>query len=494
MKAVPDLLADRLGDVAPAFARPGTDDELAAGLAVARKHAGWTFIALPAPVVAAPAIVAALPSVPVVAWSSALTIVGAGAACELRGTGAGRWHDVIAAARRIECGAIVDRSGAGALARPRLLGGLSFAPGAADRAPWSGFGDAWFMLPRWTYVHDGVRAALVLAVDARDGHQPARWSEELAAFRLALTARFTPRVQPQLVTIDYPPHPSRGAARPGEAGACEPGDRDAWRAQVRAITDAIAAGECAKIVAARSAVVTLAGEARVADMLAELDARHADCVRVLVRPPGAGALVAATPERLVKLEGATVACDALAGSIARSAAQAVARIGDRDDAALLASAKDRNEHELVVRAIASALRGLDAEVNAPAEPGVRTLRHVLHLHTPITATLRAPRHVLELAAALHPTPAVGGTPTQIATDWIAAREVVPRGWYAAPVGWFDLDGNGELAVAIRSGLLAGERAHLWAGAGIVAGSDPDRELAETDVKLRAMLGALGVIA
>ena len=86
------------------------------------------------------------------------------------------------------------------------------------------------------------------------------------------------------------------------------------------------------------------------------------------------------------------------------------------------------------------------------------------------------------------------TPTKIATDWIAAREVAPRGWYASPVGWFDLEGNGELAVAIRSGLLAGERAHLWAGAGIVAGSDPDRELAETDLKLRAMLGALGVSA
>jgi menaquinone-specific isochorismate synthase len=327
------------------------------------------------------------------------------------------------------------------------------------------------MLPRWTYVHDGVRAALVLAVDARDAQLASRWREELGAFRAALATAFAPRPQPPLLAIDH-------------------GDRDAWRAQVQAITDAIGAGECAKIVAARSAVVMLAGDARVADMLAELDARHADCVRVLVRPPSGGALVAATPERLVKRDGATVSCDALAGSIARSAAQPV----DRDDATLLASAKDRREHEIVVRAIASALRELGADVDAPAEPGVRTLRHVLHLHTPIAATLRSSRHLLELAEALHPTPAVGGTPTKVATDWIAAREVAPRGWYAAPVGWFDLEGNGELAVAIRSGLLAGERAHLWAGAGIVAGSDPDRELAETELKLRAMLGALGVSA
>lgn len=472
MKAVPDMAVEWLGDVAHAFAARETDDDLDAGLAIARKQAGFTSIALPAPVVAAPALVAACRATPLVAWSSrTLTAVGIGAACELRGSGDRRWHDVIAAARAIEAAGIVDRSGLGALARPRLLGGLAFAPGAADAAPWTGFGDAWFVLPRWTFVHDGARAALVLTLDARDAQHAARWREELAAFRVALTTSFAPRPQPPLIAIDH-------------------GDRDAWRAQVRAITDAIGRGECAKIVPARRAIVELAGEARVADMLAELDARHAECVRVLVRPPGGGALVAATPERLVKLDGANVACDALAGSIARSAAQ----VGDHDDAALLASAKDRREHDLVVRAIASALRDVGADVDVPAEPGVRTLRHVLHLHTPIAATLRAPRHVLELAAALHPTPAVGGTPTSFATDWIATREVVPRGWYASPVGWFDLDGNGEFAVAIRSGLLAGSRAHLWAGAGIVAGSDPDRELAETDVKLRAMLGALGVAA
>jgi menaquinone-specific isochorismate synthase len=468
MKAVPELAIDRMGDVAQVFARHDGDAELDAGLAIARKQAGFTCIALPAPIAAVPAVVAAWRSAPTVAWSSpVLTIVGVGAACELRGAGAERWRDVIAASRRIEASSVVDHTGLGALARPRLLGGLAFTPGAADSAPWTGFGDAWFMLPRWTYVHDGVRGALVLAVDARDAQHAARWREELAAVRAALATAFAPRPQPPLTAIDH-------------------GDRDAWRALVRAITDAIGAGECAKIVAARSAVVTLAGEARIADMLAELDARHADCVRVLVRPPGGGALVAATPERLVKLTGAHVACDALAGSIARREV--------RDDATLLASAKDRREHEIVVRAIASALRAVGGEVDMPAEPGVRTLRHVLHLHTPIAATLREQRHVLELAAALHPTPAVGGTPTQLATDWIARHEVATRGWYASPVGWFDLDGNGELAVAIRSGLLAGARAHLWAGAGIVAGSDPDRELAETDLKLRAMLGALGVSA
>jgi isochorismate synthase len=204
---------------------------------------------------------------------------------------------------------------------------------------------------------------------------------------------------------------------------------------------------------------------------------------VLVRPPGGGTLVAATPERLVRRDGDVVRCDALAGTISAGY--------EGGAAALLASRKDRWEHDLVVRAIREALEGAGAIVDAPAEPAVRTLRHVLHLCTPFRATLRAPRHVLELAARLHPTPAVGGTPTPVAVDWITHREPAPRGWYASPVGWFDLDGNGELAVAIRSGVLAGNRAHLWTGAGIVAGSDPERELAETESKLRAMLGALG---
>ncbi len=458
MSAVPEISALRL-PAATGVSLP--DADLEAGLATARRTHGWSFIALAAPVTSAPALVAAAKSAPLVAWSShSLTLVGIGVALELRGTGADRWRDVVTSARNI----VVGAQGDDALVRPRLLGGVAFAPGSADGGPWTGFGDAWFMLPRWTYVHDGTRGALVLAVDARDAQHANRWHAELAALRAVLATGFAARPQPPLLTIDV-------------------GDPEAWRAQVQAITDAIARGEYAKIVAARTALVTLAAEARPADMLAELDARQTETVRIVVRPPGAGTLIAATPERLVRRNHATVACDALAGSVAR---------GDEDAASLLASGKDRREHELVVSAIASALQDLGASIDMPSEPSLRTLRHMLHLHTPIAATLREERHLLEIAAALHPTPAVGGTPTRSATDWIAQHETVPRGWYASPVGWFDLDGNGELAVAIRSGVLTGDRAHLWAGAGIVAGSDPDRELAETDLKLRAMLGALGV--
>jgi menaquinone-specific isochorismate synthase len=428
----------------------------------ARDAGGLTTIGFPAPVVPPAALVAAFRGGPLVTWSThAETVVGIGAARELRGHGHARWDELVAAARALVIGGDVA---------PKLLGGLAFAPGAADREPWQGFGDAWFVLPRWTYYHDGRRGTLALAIDAREARQEARWREELASLQLALSAGFAARPQPAMQGV-------------------ERGDSAVWRQQVRAISDAISRGACAKIVAARGTVVALSSEVRPADLLSELDVRHSDCVRLLVRPPAGGVLLAATPERLVRLSGRQIICDALAGSRAPAGEDVAA-----GTAALLASEKDRREHALVVDAIREALVQLGAEVSAAAEPTVRALRHVLHLHTPIEATLARPRHVLEVAARLHPTPAVGGTPTRFATDWIARHEPLARGWYSAPVGWFDLDGNGELAVALRCGVLAGDRAHLWAGAGIVAGSDPDRELAETELKLRPMLGALGVSA
>lgn len=497
-------------EVADATASAGWLD---AGLAIARTRAGLTFIALPAPLATPAAITDELRDEPLAAWSATgLTVVGVGVARELRGTGADRWAEVIAGAHALATGTpaagdagseparawpptplIAEPADVAALrsaptvaviagvlapttglgfARPRFLGGAAFAPGAAAAAPWIGFGDAWFALPRWTYTHDGERALLVLAVDAAAAEERTRWHDQLAVFQAAFAAPHVPRAQPALVELT-------------------PAAAETWRAQVTAITDAIAHGELAKVVAARTCTVALAGLVRPADLLAVLDERHADCVRVLIKPPGAGTLIAATPERLVRRDGDLIECDALAGSIARSTTDPAAATKT-----LLGSTKDRWEHQLVVDAIRTALTAAGADIVEPRPgtdaPAVRALRHVIHLHTPFRAHLRARRHVLDLAARLHPTPAVGGTPTDVATAWIASHEPAARGWYAAPVGWFDLDGNGELAVALRSGVIAGSRAFLWAGAGIVAGSDPERELAETEVKLRAMLGALGV--
>jgi len=248
---------------------------LAAGLAIAARARGLTFIAVPAPIVPAGAIIDGFRDQPRAVWAAGeLTLAGVGSARELRGAGAERWDDIVRGARAIHvAGAVIDGAAAATAAlggaRPRLIGGAAFAPGAADRAPWIGFGDAWFMLPRWTYVREAGRAQLVLAIDGADAGDAPRWHGELARLLAAQGA------------------PARAQAGSGQPALVElqPAGADQWRAQIVEITDAIARGACSKIVAARTCTVALAGAVRAPELLAALDHRHADCARVLIQPP-----------------------------------------------------------------------------------------------------------------------------------------------------------------------------------------------------------------
>jgi menaquinone-specific isochorismate synthase len=261
--------------------------------------------------------------------------------------------------------------------------------------------------------------------------------------------------------------------------------RVSWSAGVERIRADIAAGACEKIVYARRTEVELEGPVDAAGLLGRLDSRHPDCYRFAFRR-GDALFAGASPERLVALAGDRVATEAMAGSI-----PAGGRGGGGAARALLESRKDRGEQAVVSRAIARALAPLVDSLELAAVPEVRELRDVVHLCTPVRGRLDRPRHLLELAAALHPTPAVGGEPSKRALAWIARHEEAPRGWYAGAVGWVDAAGDGELAVAIRSGLVRGARVYLWAGAGIVAESDPDAEYEETGLKQRALLDVLG---
>jgi isochorismate synthase EntC len=178
----------------------------------------------------------------------------------------------------------------------------------------------------------------------------------------------------------------------------------------------------------------------------------------------------------------------MAGTVARSGDPEADR---RLAAGLLASGKEREEHQYVVDAVASGLRPFCSTVSVPDEPSVVSFRNVSHLGTRVEGRLVAPAaSALELALALHPTPAVAGTPTDEALAYIEAVERLDRGRYAGPVGWVDGDGNGEFAVGIRSAELAGSTARLFAGVGIVADSEPAAELAETQLKLQALLAAV----
>jgi isochorismate synthase len=190
---------------------------------------------------------------------------------------------------------------------------------------------------------------------------------------------------------------------------------------------------------------------------------------------------------LVRAAGGQVQVTCLAGSTARGATpEEDAQLG----AALLASAKNRHEHAVVAAMLQEALAEQCVDVAMPAAPQLLKLPNVQHLYTPATARLAAGGRLLDLVARLHPTPAVGGTPRDAALAWIRAHEGLDRGWYAAPVGWLDAAGDGEFAVALRSGLVDGATAHLFAGCGIMGDSDPAAEVAESRLKLRAMLTAL----
>ena len=253
-----------------------------------------------------------------------------------------------------------------------------------------------------------------------------------------------------------------------------------FRALVRDAKGRISRGHAAKIVAARRLDLELEGPVDLGSIARALDAQNPACHRFVFRRADA-TFFGASPERLIQRLAGEVSTVALAGSAAPEDAQV-----------LLESIKDRDEHEHVVRHLRESLGPFCDRLAVDEGPSLRPLNHVVHLETGFKGTLREPVHVLRLAAALHPTPAVGGVPTEFARGWIRELEGADRGWYAGPVGWFDGRGDGSLAVAIRSALVRGRDVALWSGAGIVAESDPDSETEEAERKLRPILAAFGL--
>lgn len=254
----------------------------------------------------------------------------------------------------------------------------------------------------------------------------------------------------------------------------------AWNAQVEAALGAIGAGRFEKVVLARAIEVTCEREIPERAVLKALEARHQQCWTFLVRGRDGRAFVGASPETLCESAGDVFATDALAGT-------GVVGAG----AALLRSEKDRREHASVVEGIRESLAPFALNVEQPAAPAVKVLSNVEHLHTPMRARLRPGVEAVDVARALHPTPAVAGRPRAVALAWLRENEGLARGWYAGAVGAMG-PGGVTLAVALRSALLDGARAQVFVGAGIVEGSTAEGEWQETERKARAVLPALGV--
>ena len=352
---------------------------------------------------------------------------------------------------------------------PRLYGGLAFDVGTPCGDPWQEFGAGGFTLPRIGYTTDGTRAALSLAVRGAEiatVDDRLAWIAELDALRSLLASR-----------CETGPPP----AEKSEVLAVHSPSRSRWTDEIEAIRAGIGQGAFQKIVAAGSSRVELAAPFETTAVLRRLSQGLRASTRFAFCRPSS-TFLGATPERLVTRRGRSITTEALAGSIAS---------GSSGAERLLHSGKDLREHQLVVDEIARRLRPLCDALRVSPRPRVRELRDVLHLLTPVTGTLAEPLHVLALVEELHPTPAVGGVPTEVAMRWISEHEESGRGWYAAPVGWFDAAGDGDFAVALRSCVLRGSEAFLFAGAGIVRDSDPELEYTETELKKQALLTALG---
>jgi menaquinone-specific isochorismate synthase len=278
----------------------------------------------------------------------------------------------------------------------------------------------------------------------------------------------------------HPRRPERGLGRREVPG------RAVWTESVRRILATIDAGKVRKVVLARQLVVEGGGTFDRRVILDRLRRGHPSCFTY-----AAGDFVGASPELLIRRRGGEVASCPMAGTVRR---------GDTPEedeklvAGLRRSVKEAEEHRLLVEAVVSALAPVCAEPPTAGEPDVVRFPTVSHLATRVSGVLREPApSALALAGLLHPTPAVGGLPRAEALAAIAALEGFDRGLYAGPVGWVDAHGDGEWAVALRGAQLDGPRARLVAGAGIVAGSDPDAEWAETEAKLRPMLAAVGAL-
>jgi isochorismate synthase len=408
--------------------------------------------------------------------AQAYQIAALGAAHAIETRGASRFADAAGAAREL-AGDLHLVAGEGrAEAEPFLVGGFAFGDEPTAAPEWAAFPPVRLVLPELLVTSDGEASRSTVTRRIEPGAEAAREAaflhDQLETTRCALARARLPAEGP--------------AGHVPEFHAVADAPPASYRAGVEQALRVIAAGDLEKVVLARAVRLASPAGFPVARVLDTLRRTHPSCTSFAVGRPG-GIFLGAAPERLLRLDGSRVDTAALAGSARRGRSPEEDTRLARE---LCESKKEQAEHAVVVRALREALGESCDEIAVPEAPRLLRLEGIQHLETPLVGTLRGEASVLELAGRLHPTPAVAGAPQQAALAWIAQREQLERGWYAGAIGVVRHDGSGEFCVALRSALLRGETAHCFAGAGIVAGSDPHAELRETRLKLRAMLGAL----
>jgi len=333
------------------------------------------------------------------------------------------------------------------------IGGFSFAEQGA-RPGWPGFPDAAFFIPARVFWGNQTEETVETRWTSGTGGEGG-WSG---------AANFA-RLEP----------PSAPAW-----------DRGRWIEAVRRTLTRIREGACSKAVLARWVELELDPATDAIEIMESLRAAYPTCYRFLISDGNGNAFLGASPERLARLAHGEISTEAVAGTQR-------CEPGEDEHAlmrALAKSEKDRSEHKIVLRHLLETLRPLCDSLHAPEEPEVMRLPHLLHLRTPVRGRAREGAHVLDLVARLHPTPAIAGWPRTEAKAWIDRVEPCGRGWYAGPMGWLNGRGEGDFTVGIRSLALRGRRARLFAGAGIVEGSDPELEWNETELKMKGILDAV----
>lgn len=400
-------------------------------------------------------------------------VAGLGVAHEAASRGEARFAEVGRECLRTGGDAVLEEPrGLPAGAGPVWLGGFAFEPEGGASPTWSSLSPASLVLPELSLCRSEGRTFLTVNAVVGTGDEAERVLATLQARLAGL------RGEAPLPLID--PHPT---AHAGIRSARPPAE---FEAAVAAATERIEAGEMSKVVLAREVIVEAAAAHDPAALFGAMREQFPACFCFCAGTPEA-AFIGASPELLVRRSGAGVSTVALAGSTRRSSDPAV---DDHLGEQLLRSDKDRREQRIVTERIVRSLRPHAVWVEAAPEPEIVKVANIQHLASPVIAQLTEPRSAIELAGMLHPTPAVGGEPWPAAARAISELEGMDRGWYAAPVGWMDATEDGEFCVALRSALLRDRSAHLFAGVGVVAGSDPAAELAETEVKLGAWLPLL----
>ena len=385
-----------------------------------------------------------------------LVLVGLGVACGVKVSGADRFQRVREWYRDLIERAVVDGpddAGTGPLA----LGGFRFDAEAQESPEWRRFADGMMIVPRvcYAWTPDGCWVT-ENRLQSSDG------------------------MEPLFALVQDADHVSKPVINPGMA--------DLWTRSVEGALESVRSGEADKVVIARRAAVDGSGEMDVPGTLERLMYSEARC-SVFSFGVGPDTFLGASPEPLVTLADGKLECICHAGSAARGATEEKdKKLGK----ALLNDPKEQREHVLAASSVEQALRVLCDELTWDSSPRLSKLKNVQHLSTAFHGANDHGRDILEFVEALHPTPAVAGVPTRKALALIQELEEMDRGWYSGPVGWMDHKGRGEFAIAIRSGLITKNRAYLYAGAGIVEGSDAKREYAETELKMLGLRDALNL--